>query len=160
QSSMDWRREMIGQCHARAWQDTRLAQWWRNKTACRSLPPKAIADLRNKLRGRIILPGDAGYDDARMLKNPRFDPRPSAIVLCAVESDVGHILDALRRFGLSFTVRSGGHSTAGYSASDGVLVDVRGLNTIVVNASAKTATVGVGCTNGEVHQALSPHGLH
>jgi hypothetical protein len=124
------------------------------------LPPKAIADLRNKLRGRIILPGDAGYDDARMLKNPRFDPRPSAIVLCAVESDVGHILDALRRFGVSFTVRSGGHSTAGYSASDGVLVDVRGLNTIVVNASAQTATIGVGCTNGEVHQALSPHGLH
>ena len=45
-------------------------------------------DLKAQLRGELILPGDAGYDDARKLYNGMIDKRPRLIARCVDVADV------------------------------------------------------------------------
>jgi hypothetical protein len=48
----------------------------------------AITRLRNRLRGEVILPGDAGYEGIRRVWNGMVDKRPALIVRCAGAADV------------------------------------------------------------------------
>src|SRR5215208_6433596 len=112
------------------------------------------------LEGHIVVPGDAAYDEDRMLINPVFDPSPCFIVCCKNVSDVAIALTLARASGMPFTVRSGGHCTAGFSAGSGPLIDVKGLNTITVDPHHKTATVGTGCTFSTLNATLEAYGLH
>lgn len=125
-----------------------------------ALPPNAVETLRKKLAGRIVLPGDADYDAARKLIDPRFDPHPSVILYCAIEEDVRHCLRALKRFSVPFRIRSGGHSTAGYSACDGAILDVSGLDSVSIDAAEQTAAVGTGCNIQKLNDCLDRHRLH
>jgi hypothetical protein len=106
------------------------------------------------------VPGDAAYDEDRMLVNPVFDPSPCFIVYCKTVPDVAIALTLARASGMPFTVRSGGHCTAGFSAGSGPLIDVKGLNTITVDAGNKMAVVGTGCMFGTLNATLEAYGLH
>jgi FAD binding domain/Berberine and berberine like len=119
-----------------------------------------IKQTQLTLHGHIVMPGDPDYNQDRMLFNPVFDPFPSMIVYCLVESDVAIALALAQTSSLPFTVRSGGHCTAGFSAGSGVLIDVSGLSDVVVDAPGLTATVGCGCTFGKFGGVLAPLGLH
>lgn len=119
-----------------------------------------VQQTQLSLQGYIVMPGDPDYNTDRMIFNPAFNPYPCMIVYCVVESDVAYAL-ALSQLSTSpFTVRSGGHCTAGFSAGSGVLIDVSNLNDIGVDAAALTATVGCGCNFGKLSATLSSYGLH
>ncbi len=124
----------------------------------------AVKTAQSALQGTIVLPGDPQYNADRVLFNPVFDPYPSMIIYCATESDVSTALwiANFARFQGSapFTVRSGGHCTAGFSASYGVLIDMSELDSISVNTSASTATVQAGVTFGVFRSTLQTYGLH
>src|SRR5688500_7547554 len=45
-----------------------------------TLSGKSLADLKAQLRGRLLLAGNEGYDQARLILNPSFDKRPALIV--------------------------------------------------------------------------------
>ena len=70
-----------------------------------------------QLQGHIVLPGDPDYDQDRLLFYRNFNSYPTMIIYCAVESDVAIALQLAQQSSLAFTVRSGGHCTAGFSAS-------------------------------------------
>ena len=55
-----------------------------------SIDAAEIAVLRNNLRGRVILPDDPGYEDARRVWNGNVDRRPGLIARCLDTSDVHH----------------------------------------------------------------------
>lgn len=112
--------------------------------------------------GQVVLPGDPDYDADRMLANPRFDPYPAMIVYCASESDVVQAL-ALAfacRDELEFVLRSGGHSTGGFSAGPGILVDVGRLDGVTVDPAKLTATAQPGCNFGTFNKAIEQYDLH
>ena len=44
-----------------------------------SLSQSSVKDLRTSLRGRLLLSGDEGYDQARRLWNGAFDRHPALI---------------------------------------------------------------------------------
>lgn len=117
--------------------------------------------LQLKLRGRVVLPGDPEYDKDRKLFNPVFNPFPLAIVYCVVEDDVRWCMELATIEKIPFVLRSGGHTTAGYSSMTGrMVVDVSGLNDVTVDPTARTATVGCGTPFSKLNAVLANYGLH
>ncbi|CAN5836316.1 FAD-binding oxidoreductase [soil metagenome] len=120
----------------------------------------AIPDLRASLAGRMITPEDAEYDAARAVVAGGVDRRPAAIVRVANSDDVAHVVNLARETGLELAVRSGGHSGAGHGVSEGgIVIDLRDMKGLDIDADARTAWAETGLTAGEVTAALEAHGL-
>ena len=81
-----------------------------------------IEEFRGTLEGQVILPDDAGYDDARTIWNAMIDKRPALIARCAGTSDVVQAVNFARDYGLPLAIRGGGHNIAGSALCDGGLV--------------------------------------
>ena len=124
------------------------------------LTREQVKATQQALKGYIVLPGDPAYNDDRKLFNPVFDAYPSMIVYCVVESDVAIALELAQQSSLPFTVRSGGHCTAGFSAGSGVLIDVSQLNDVYIDADQLIASVGCGCPFSKFSAALQLQGMH
>ena len=120
----------------------------------------AVHQLRELIDGAAFEPGDAGYADACTLFNAAIERRPAVVVRPASAADVANAIRFARQNGLPLAVRSGGHSAAGWSLCDGgVVLDMRSIDTIDVDADARIAKVGGGCATGAVDRACQAHGL-
>ena len=112
------------------------------------------------LAGNVIFKGDPGYDDARQIFNPMFNAYPGLIIECETEADVAVALALGKIMPLGFCLRSGGHSTAGYSTTNGLLIDVSKLNQIYHHLSGTQITVGTGVNFKQLYQDLHQKGLN
>jgi FAD/FMN-containing dehydrogenase len=119
-----------------------------------------LAALALVIQGDIVLPTDPNYQSDRQLANNAFQSFPQLIVYCEVFSDVRACLVFAKRCGLTVAVRSGGHSTAGLSANDDMVIDLSRLRYVVVNAAERTAIVGAGTNMGHLNAALDVYHLH
>jgi len=125
-----------------------------------SLSELSLPDLRAQFGERAIAPGDAAYDEARALFYGGFDRRPAVIIRAADATDVASVIGIARETGLELAVRGGGHSNAGHSTTDGgIVLDVRELKDLQIDAADRTAWVGAGLTAGDVTTALASRGL-
>lgn len=116
--------------------------------------------LRGMVQGRVIAPGDAGYDQARTVFYGGFDRRPAAIVRVAGTEDVVRVVSLARDNGLELAIRSGGHSTAGHSVSDGgIVLDLGDMKELRIDVDGRTAWAETGLTAGEYTDAAGAHGL-
>jgi FAD/FMN-containing dehydrogenase len=110
------------------------------------------------MRGTLRRRGEAGYDEASLLFDPRFDHiRPAAVASVASAHDVAHCLDFAQRFDLPVAIRSGGHSYLGASTGHGLVVDVRPLSSISVGDGK--ATIGAGAALVDVYAGLAAQGV-
>ena len=110
--------------------------------------------------GRLVEPGDAGYDIARAGWNGAIDRHPAAVAYASDTDDVAAAIRAARSADLAFTVRGGGHSVAGRSVRDGALcIDLRGLNGVEVDPRSAVVRVGGGALLSELDHATQQHGL-
>ena len=122
--------------------------------------PISIPDLRDVLSGQVIAPDDAEYDQARTIFYGGFDQRPAAIVRVAAATDVSQVVSLARDTGLELAVRSGGHSLAGHSTTDGgIVLDLRDLRALDIDVQQRTAWAETGLTAGEYSTATSAYGL-
>ena len=56
-------------------------------------------------------------------------------------------------------VRGGGHDWAGRALCDGVVIDVSGMNSVVIDPAAHTARISGGARASDVVKAAGPLGL-
>jgi FAD/FMN-containing dehydrogenase len=110
----------------------------------------ALEDLRKRLNGTLMLPGDSGYPAASAPANGRYlDVLPAAVARCADETDVVTCIQWCNENGVSPVGRGGGHSYAGYSTTTGLLVDIRRLNSVLVDKHKGSVVCGGAALNND-----------
>jgi FAD/FMN-containing dehydrogenase len=120
----------------------------------------AVEGLASTVRGRVVVEGDAGYDEARELYNAMIDRRPAAIAYCIDERDVAAAVAFGRERGLRIAIRSGGHNGGGLgSVDDGLVIDLSAMNAVEVDEAAKLAKVGGGVLLKDLVGITHQHGL-
>lgn len=118
--------------------------------------PSAISGFA----GRLLQPGDHGYEEARAVWNGAIDRRPAWIARCGTVGDVVAALRFARERDLPITVRGGGHGVAGTAVcDDGLVIDLSRMKDIQVQATARTARAGGGMLWGELDAATQAFGL-
>jgi hypothetical protein len=128
--------------------------------AAATLDPATLSELRDAFGGDVIEPSDARYDDLRGVFNGMFDRRPAAILRPAGQADVIRAIAFARQTGLPLAIRSGGHSVAGFSSSDGgIVIDLRELKGVRVDPDKRTASVQGGVDWGTFDREAQQFGL-
>jgi len=124
------------------------------------LDSQALTEFAGTLRGRVVRPGDADYDDSRRVYNAMIDRHPRLIVYCRDVADVMRGVDFARQQSLRLAVRSGGHNAGGLGVcDDGLVLDLSSMKGIRVDAPARTVRVEGGCTWGDVDHATHAFGM-
>ena len=119
-----------------------------------------ITNLKDKVKGEIVLPGDPNYNEVREIWNAMIDRRPAVIIQCAEADDVPHAISYARDNGLEISVRGGGHNIAGSAlCNNGVMIDFSKMTAVKVDAQKKRAYVEPGATLGDFDKAIQAHGL-
>ncbi|MCC0094194.1 FAD-binding oxidoreductase [Streptomyces flavotricini] len=115
--------------------------------------------LGRGIDGRVVLPGDPGYPEARQLFQPRYDAiAPGAVAYPAHAADVAVCLDFARRSAVPVVPRGGGHSYAGWSTcAGGLVVDAGAMAGLVVEGSG--VRIGAGARLGDVNRSLASRRL-
>jgi FAD/FMN-containing dehydrogenase len=117
-------------------------------------------ELRQVMRGKVVLAGDDTYPQVRKIWNGAIDHQPTMFALCETVEDVQAALRIARDNDLPLSVRGGGHDWAGRSLRDGGLViDLSVMRQVEVDPGARLAKVAGGATCAEVVAAATPHGL-
>ncbi|KPI06806.1 FAD linked oxidase domain-containing protein [Actinobacteria bacterium OV450] len=117
------------------------------------------AALARGIDGRVVLPGDRDYPEARQSFQPRYDAvAPGAVAYPAHAADVAVCLDFARRSAVPVVPRAGGHSYAGWSTcAGGLVVDVGVMAGRAVEGTG--VRIGAGARLGDVNRALAGRGL-
>jgi FAD/FMN-containing dehydrogenase len=124
-------------------------------TTSTSIPPSALAELRKKLQGDLLLPGDPGYGPSSAEANGRWlATRPEAVAVCAGEPDVATCVTWSKEHGVPIAVRGRGHSYGGFSTTTGLVVSLERFNRVVLDTAAGTAVVGGAATVNDLFTAL------
>jgi FAD/FMN-containing dehydrogenase len=114
--------------------------------------------LSRSIRGDLVLPGNTGYDQARLSDFSQFDHiRPQAVAFCETTQDVQAAVRFARQHDVHTAVRSGGHSFAGYSTGSGLILDVSRLNQTTFGAG--TVRLGPGVQNVDAQAAGTARGV-
>jgi FAD/FMN-containing dehydrogenase len=132
------------------------------RRASRKPPPREPdwAELARRLRGRLLRPGDPGYERAGLPYNRRYAGiRPGGVAVCAGARDAAAALLWAREQDVEFAVRSGGHSYAGYSASRGLVISMSEMNSIRLDRASMMVTAGSGALNRELYAATAGSGI-
>jgi FAD/FMN-containing dehydrogenase len=120
----------------------------------------SIPKLRDTLNGRVIAPGEPDYDQARTVFVGGIDRHPAVIIKAADTSDVARVVSLARATRLELAVRSGGHSSAGHSTTEGgILLDLLAMNAMDIDLDRHTAWAQTGLTAGQYTSAAGAYGL-
>jgi len=124
------------------------------------LDPEVVQAFAGTVRGRVLVPGDEGYDEARAIWNGLIDRRPALIVQCSGAADVVDAVNFAREHDLLLSIRGGGHNVAGNAVNDGGLViDLSTMRAVHVDPSTRTVRVQGGATLGDVDRETQLFGL-
>jgi FAD/FMN-containing dehydrogenase len=124
------------------------------------LTSEQLEALDSRVQGRLLCPGDQGWNDAVAIWNGMVAKLPALVLQPASARDVAAAVGFARDHGLLLSIKGGGHNIAGTAIAEGGLtLDLSRLREVAVDPDAKLAHVGPGCLLGEVDQATQAHGL-
>ncbi|MFM0166272.1 FAD-binding oxidoreductase [Paraburkholderia sediminicola] len=125
-----------------------------------SVSSSAVDELKTATRGQLLLPGDAGFDEARSIWNAMIDRHPAMILRCAGVADVRRGVAFARDNDLPLAVRGGGHNIAGTAlCDDGLVIDLSPMKSVQIDPAARRAYVEPGATLGDFDHEAQAFGL-
>ncbi|MCD6029468.1 MAG: linked oxidase domain protein [Thermomicrobiales bacterium] len=125
-----------------------------------TLDDSAIQALAAAMRGSLIRPTDANYDEARTIYNAMIDKHPALIARCETVADVIAAVNFARDNDVIVAIRGGGHNGPGLGlVDDGLVIDLSLMNGVRVDPEARTARVEGGALLGDLHHATDAFGL-
>ena len=125
-----------------------------------TLDEETVQAFVASVRGPVLRPGDAGYDDARTIWNALIDRRPALIVQCTGAADVVDAVNFAREQNLLLSIKAGGHNVAGNAVNDGGLViDLSQMNGVHVDPTTQTVRAQGGATWGDCDRETQLFGL-
>jgi hypothetical protein len=125
-----------------------------------TLTRAAVQELADSLRGNVVLPGHAVYEDARRVINAQMNKFPALIVQPRGAADVKSAVDFARASNLLVAVKCGGHSPSGKSTCDrGMMLDLSLLRGVRVDPKARVARVAGGSLLGDLDSEAMAFGL-
>jgi FAD/FMN-containing dehydrogenase len=125
-----------------------------------TVSPAVVEDFAGSLRGDLLRPGDAGYDEARTIWNAMIDRRPALIARCTGPADVKQSVNFARENGLLTAIHGGGHNIAGNAVCDnGLMIDLSLMRSVRVDQHTKLVHIEPGATLGEIDHETQALGL-
>jgi hypothetical protein len=128
--------------------------------AARLQPSDWLALERALQGGRIILPGSKGYREFSAGYNAAYENRrPVGIVWCTGAPDVVAAVNWCRERGIAPKIRGGGHSYAGFSMTDGVMISTGGITQGARFDPDGTVFLPGGLLNRDAYALLRKHNV-
>ena len=125
-----------------------------------TLRQASVQELADSLRGGLLMPGNAGYDVARLVLNPSIDKYPALIVQPSGAADVSSAVQFARDNKLEVAVKCGGHSSSGKSTCNGgMMIDLSTFRDVRVDQARQSAYVTGGSLLGQIDHESMAHGL-
>src|SRR5262249_11294444 len=116
--------------------------------------------LASTLPGKVVVPEDVRFDQARGAWNLAIDQRPAAVVFPDSPQDVAAAVLVAREFGLRVAAQGTGHSAGALgSLEDTILLKTERMREVWVDPARRTARVQAGAVWLEVVEAAAQHGL-
>jgi FAD/FMN-containing dehydrogenase len=129
-------------------------------TLVKDLKPETLDELASQLKGQLIKPTDADYNETRKVFNGMINKHPGLFVMCVDVADVMAAVNFGRQNNLLIAVRGGGHNGGGLGlCNGGLVIDLSGIKFVRVDTTDNTVRVGGGNLWGEVDHATHPFGL-
>ena len=126
----------------------------------KDLNKEALDGLRPRLKGLILLPSDAGYEDSRTIWNAMINKKPAFVVKCLGTADVIECVNFARQNDILLCIKGGGHNIAGLAIADGaMLLDMSLMRGVWVDKENKIAHAQAGCLLGDLDRETQLHGL-
>ncbi|ABE35181.1 berberine and berberine like family protein [Paraburkholderia xenovorans LB400] len=120
----------------------------------------AVDELKTAVRGQVLLPGDASFEQARSIWNAMIDRHPAIILRCAGAADVRQGVAFARDNGLPLAIRGGGHNIGGSAlCDDGVVLDLSQMKSVHIDPAARRAYVEPGATLHDFDHEAQAFGL-
>ncbi len=128
--------------------------------AATMLERAALQELRDSLRGALLLAGDPGYDEARRVLNESINRHPALVVQPTGVADIRNAVTFARERNLLLAVKCGGHSPGGKSTCDGGMqIDLSRFRAARVDPIARRVYVAGGSLLGEMDHESMAFGL-
>ncbi|KAJ5099281.1 hypothetical protein N7532_006282 [Penicillium argentinense] len=116
--------------------------------------------LRRLMPSLYIHFGGRHYQDCLKLYNHALSEQPQVCARPRTEQEVSQLVQFCTEESIAFSVRSGGHDFFGRSlVHDGILIDMRAMDSVIVEPDRASARVGGGVITGALQETLEPHGL-
>ena len=116
--------------------------------------------LRAAIAGRVFVPGEAGYDQARQAWNLVVDQRPAVVVEAGSAADVAEAVRFARAHGMRVAPQGTGHGAAPLEPLDGaMLLRTTRMRRVGIDPAARTARAEAGAVWQDVIVQAAEHGL-
>src|SRR6202046_4881162 len=124
--------------------------------AATSLPIAALKAELDPKKDLVLISGSGAPNkfDYSASYSKRKQITPQVRVVASSAQAVGQTIRWATSNGVSFAVRSGGHSYEGFSQNADLVIDVRGMSAIQLAADRKSVSIGSGASFGGIYGAI------
>lgn len=126
-------------------------------------PPTSVDldQLRQRVLGVVVAPGDDDWDRVRQAWNVAYDQRPALVAQPETVADVQQVVAFAARHDLRVAPQSTGHNAMalGDDLSDTLLVRMDRRRAVTVDPAARRFRAEGGAWWGDVTAVVAPHGL-